>query len=36
MGLQVTVSYNQLTDDLGWEILGINNPKYARTPNLDR
>jgi arylsulfatase A-like enzyme len=25
-----------LADDLGWDDLGINNPKYARTPNLDR
>jgi hypothetical protein len=31
-----TISYNQLTDYLGWDDPGINNPKYARTPNLDR
>jgi hypothetical protein len=25
-----------LTDDLGRDDVGINNPKYARTPNLNR
>jgi arylsulfatase len=25
-----------ITDDQGWDDIGLNNPRYAKTPNLDK